>query len=392
MGWNRAQGLLSAAAFVVLLMGTNAPTPLLPIYRDYLGFSALVITMTYSIYVVALVTVLFLATSPSIARRAPFMLLFSLFVAVAADGLLATGSQIGILAGRALSGVAGGIGTGAAAALTVAVLGDRGRALSVTGNLAGAILGTSASQLILSLVGAKAITLNFALHAGLCLVLILPLAFVLFQRRRCNATIFLKAKHPAGSSLSPLFMRSPGALLTGCIAWVLISASIVFLPSYFADHSMPLVQALGIPLLLSSSLASQLASPWLRQHAGSISGIWAMLLGIGCIFFGAEMSASNMSLGGFCFVGFGAGLAYRSSLMMIALEAPPVSQGRISSLYAGITYAIAAVVILLSGIMTRHISMTAVTQGIFATIVFLLPLVHIRAPKLRDLRAPEAGR
>ncbi len=383
-GLDRAQGILSASAFVLLLMGTNTPTPLLPLYRDQLGFSPLVLTLTYSTYVSALVVVLFIASSPAIVRRAPMMLLSSLLVAILADTLLATGMQQGVLTGRVLAGISGGIGTGAAAALTVSVFGEKGRALSVTGNLGGAILGTSLCQLIVFLTGVRAVSLSFEIHLTMCLVLLVPLFGVLFARRKSNTAIFAYSDSHK-SSVLPVLSQFRWALFTGCLAWILISCCIVFLPSYFADHTMPLVQAFGIPLMLTGSLGGQLFSPRLRQVAGFLSGMWCMLIGIGLIFGGAWLTVRIASLPGFCLVGFGAGLAYRSSLMLLVLRVSPVTQGRISSLYAAITYGVAAVAIVLSGFLTRVADMSTVADYAFVSLFVLILVLNRRAPKLSDL-------
>ncbi|RYH11589.1 hypothetical protein [Tropicimonas sp. IMCC6043] len=162
----KLQAALAAASFMLLLAGTNTTTPLLPLYRDMLGFSPLTVTLTFVAYVSLLVATLAVASGPKLVRYAPSVLVAALAVALLADLALSTGTAPGILAGRALQGVSSGIGTGAAAALVVAVVGNRGRALTATGNLAGAILGTAAAQAVLHLAGARAISISFEIHAG----------------------------------------------------------------------------------------------------------------------------------------------------------------------------------------------------------------------------------
>ena len=277
-----------------------------------------------------------------------------------------------------------GIGTGAAAALTVSVLGEKGRAISVTGNLGGAILGTSLCQFIVYLTGVRAVSLSFEIHIALCVVLLIPLTSVLFARRKNNSAIFAYNESHKESVL-PVLSQFRWALFTGCLAWILISSCIVFLPSYFADHAMPLVQALGIPLMLTGSLGGQLFSPNLRRMAGFLSGMICMVLGIGLIFGGAFMTAGLVSLAGFALVGFGAGVAYRSSLMLLVLRVSPVMQGRISSLYAAITYGVAAVAILLSGFLTRYADMSLVAEGVFVALFISILASQHKGPKLSEL-------
>ncbi|OJY35215.1 MAG: hypothetical protein BGP11_00685 [Rhodobacterales bacterium 65-51] len=361
----KLQALLGGGAFILLLAGTNTPTPLLPVYREVLGFSPLTMTLTYISYVGALVAVLFVAASPAIASRAPLMLVLSLGLACAADLLLGTGQAPGILAGRALQGLSGGLGTGAAAAVVVAAIGAGGRALSATGNLAGAILGTSASELVLQLTGTRAITLSFHIHALACIALSLPLALLLMRRRALNQ----QSIHTGTANLdpvSPILRANWRPLLTGCLTWSALSSAIVFLPSYFADHGMPLVQALGIPLLLLASLIVQLASPRMARLWPQLSGLLSIALGLAAILIAAATGQDLPGLAGFVLIGAGAGGAYRLSLILLTQGTGAATQGRLASLYAAITYGVTASVVLLAGAVAQRAGLVPVTTLLLA--------------------------
>lgn len=377
----RLQAVLCTAAFVLLLAGTNATTPLLPVYRDALGFSSLTVTLTFFVYVGALVAVLFLAARPAIARRAPLMLLAAVAIALAGDLLLATGSVSGVLAGRALAGISGGVGTGAASALVVAAIGARGRAVSATGNLAGAVLGTAASELVLQLTGTGAVATCFHLHAAACAALALPLAASLVARRAVNRRLIRTAPVEC-TDMRPILRRHRGALLSGALAWIAISACIVFLPTYFLDHRLPVVQALGIPALLLASLAAQLASPALARRLPGLSGMLPMALGIALILAAARSGSTPAGVAGFVLVGGGAGFAYRCALLRLTGATSPAAQGRLASLYAAITYSVAAIAVLLAGMLAQVAGAGPVTTGLMialAITAFLVRPVAARA-------------
>ncbi|MFV0358147.1 MFS transporter [Tropicimonas sp.] len=348
----RLQAVLCAAGFILLLAGTNATTPLLPVYRDVLGFSSLTVTLTFFIYVAALVSALFIAAHPSLARRAPAMLVAAIALSFASDLLLATGTVRGILAGRMLAGLSGGIGTGAASALVVAAIGVRGRALSATGNLAGAILGTTVSEIVLQATGVRATALCFQFHAVACALLAIPLVALLLARRAENRRLIGGDSAP-GAPVRPVLRRQHAVLMTGSLAWIAISAAIVFLPTYFSDHNLPLVQALGIPVLLSSSLIAQLATPWLARRMPWVSGMGPLALGVASILVAARFGAISTGVAGFALVGAGAGLAYRTALLRLTRGASPATQGRLASLYAAITYSVAAAVVLSCGALAQ---------------------------------------
>ena len=107
------QTALVSTAFAMQLVISNAINPLLPIYREQLGMSAFVLSLTFVLYVGALVLVLALLARPRFARVAPALLLLSLAALVVSDLLAAHPEVWSILASRVLVGVAGGLGTGA---------------------------------------------------------------------------------------------------------------------------------------------------------------------------------------------------------------------------------------------------------------------------------------
>jgi hypothetical protein len=127
-----------ATCFALLLAGPNAFYPLLPVYQDVLGLDPLVLSLTFTLYVVVLVLALFALARPRFARWAALLVLTSLAMLFGSDLLLARMQESSMLLGRVLAGAAGGLGTGAASALVVAAVGARGRAVTATGNTVGA--------------------------------------------------------------------------------------------------------------------------------------------------------------------------------------------------------------------------------------------------------------
>jgi MFS family permease len=102
-----------AAAFgiAVLYVGSTILTPLYPIYRREFGFSELVVTEIYAIYVVGNLTVLFVfgRLSDQIGRRRTTLLALGITVLSALCFLLAKGT-IWLFPARILNGFAAGPG------------------------------------------------------------------------------------------------------------------------------------------------------------------------------------------------------------------------------------------------------------------------------------------
>src|SRR3954470_17483571 len=102
---------------VALFFGAGAPTPLYVVYQDRYGFSAIVLTLIFAVYVLALlITLVVFGRVSDHAGRKPVLLvgvavqLLAMVVFVVADGTAT------LLVARAVQGVATGLATSALSA------------------------------------------------------------------------------------------------------------------------------------------------------------------------------------------------------------------------------------------------------------------------------------
>lgn len=378
-----AQGVSVAAAFSLLLAGTNAITPVLPLYREFHGFTPLTMSLTFICYVAVLTLVLLLMSRPALVRWSPWCLCGALALAVCADVLVSSASEPGVLAGRAVAGAAGGLGTGAAAALVVAALGSRGSSLSATGNLIGAVIGTAFGQICVAALGADAVHWTFILHGAACLAVAAALATILVRRRRQNRTALSAVVTGGRSSLSALrHHMMPTAV--GCLAWISLSCVVVFLPSFFGELGMDTVKAVGVIALLVFSAAGQILSPYLARRVPWVSGVAALAVGVGAVLAGAAAHLSYISLAGFAVLGAGLGIAYRLGLVMLTRGAAPANHGALSSAYAAVTYAVAALVVLAAGAAGNALGVQTVVYLVFGIVGVSALAAALRTPRLGD--------
>lgn len=384
--WALLQAAVVAAAFSMLLAGTNAMNPLLPVYRDLLGLDPFVLSLTFVNYVTLLVAVLLLLARPRATRLAAPLLLAALATSIGSDALLWLEQEWSILAGRAVAGVAGGIGTGAAAALVVAAVGAPGRALSATGNLVGAVVGTAGSQMVVGALvadGPRAVAVG---HAGIVLVLLALAAVVLGVRRRENRAAL--ADLGGATAALRLDARAARSLGIGAIGWIGLSTATVFGATVFADLGRPLVQAVGPALLLGSSAAAQLASPWLARLAPRASGVLVVVAGVAGIVVGALAALDAVALVGSALVGAGIGVSYRVGLVALTRGTTPARQGALSSLYAAVTYAAAAIGALLVGWVAVGTGLVVAALGALTAVGVAALLAVLWAPRLGDTLEP----
>ena len=380
------QGVLTALAFSLLLAGSNAMTPLLPLQRSMLGFSPLMLTLTFVSYVSTLIAVLLIFSRPSFTKWASWTVCAAMLTAIVADLALATVTETGILLGRALTGIAGGLGTGAASALVVAAIGAKGRSVSATGNLAGAVAGTTAAQLLVAAYGYMALHITFELHAAACLLVLILLAPVLYVRRAQNRQS-LSSVHMASAPprVASDFRARKRVLAVGCTAWMLLSLSIVLLPTYFAELDMRMVGSTGIILFLACSALSQLASNRLKTLLPATSGTWCMVWGGVLILAGAYVHRDLLAMAGFVALGIGTGVSYRLVLMVLVKNASPSHQGAIASFYAAVTYGASASSVLVAGLMGNVLGIQNTVVAVFLMLICATAWLSKGAPRLGQI-------
>lgn len=375
------QGAIAALSFSVLLAGSNANTPLLPLYRSLMGFSPLTMSLTFVFYVASLILFLAALSRPSILRWSPALLAASLVASVLSDLCMANGSEATTLFGRALTGIAVGLGTGPAAALVVDAFGIRGRSVSATGNLVGAVFGTALSQLAVFLLdGRLAIAAVFHAHALICAVLFLILVAIFRSMRDANRRAFGSVDGKAPKVYASL-RKHILPLLSGSVAWIAISVAITFLPSVFRESGMPVVSSAGMIVLLICCAACQLGSQQVARLAPWINGMEAMAAGVALIVFGVLSGSQSAGLLGFAVTGAGIGISYRMALVMLTKGASPNIHGVLSSTYAAITYAAAAILVTVVGLVGNRLGLEQVVIGSLVLLALSAAALATGAPR-----------
>ena len=116
-GPNAAGRWTGGAVVALLFMGSTLLTPLYELYRSYYGFSPFVLVLLYAIYVVGNLLALFVfgRLSDQVGRKP--VVFAALALAASSAALFMTSSNlVGLFVARIISGLAVGIGSGAATA------------------------------------------------------------------------------------------------------------------------------------------------------------------------------------------------------------------------------------------------------------------------------------
>lgn len=358
-----------ATAFVLLVCGSNAMAPLLPLYEEQLGLTPLDSAAVFSGYFLGLVSILILAARTRLVAAARIVLPLALIVGLAGDVALIYGSSapIWLLIGRVLVGASVALGTGAAAAVMVAVRGEEGRAFLATGSLIGACAGLLAAMLIVGLLPGPLLTV-YAINAVVMLLALIVLLAVLRTARLpevlsrpapvipvCDAPVPQTPEptppdgrdRAAATSLSRRVRL--GAYLTGGAGWAIGALAVGALPAALvASGTVETVTAgvaVGGVCLLTSCLTSLrgVGSPtarwWPLPLAAAwglvTAGIWAgsiVLAVLGCGLGGVAQAAS-----------------YRAALRRLTVGLDPVRQGQVASAFSAVAYSSCALLLLLCG-------------------------------------------
>ncbi len=373
---------IAPAVFAILIAGQNVPNPLLPVYERELGLGALGVAIVFATYFVTLIPTLLVMARPSAQRHPVAALIAATVAAIAADVAFLTGSLAGLLAGRALIGVAIGLGTGAAAAITVALLGDRGRTVAATGNNIGAVSGTLLGASAAELSGGM--TLGYTVHGGFLLV---ALALVILALTRTDLERPAPEVAPPPAAPRPTTGGTSVAFAAGALSWSCAGVLVAFLPAVIglrAGSDSVLLGSAGVLLMLASAAVGQFA---LDRPSARQTLLWSIALiaaGLAALTAGVVAGQLWIVLAGCVIAGAGQGSGYRSGLRLLSRGLDPAAQGARASAYACVAYAAAVATVVLAGALGSSLDTVDGVTVTATAIVVLAVGVGLAARRIPD--------
>jgi hypothetical protein len=413
-----AMGALVVTAFCLVIAGPNLPTALLPAYRATFGMTPFGLSLIFAAYLVVLVPVLVICTRPALRARAGSLLPVGLAMAITADLLMVGSPSVAMLAiGRALSGISVAVSTGAAAALMVSLVGERGRGSVATGNIAGALLGTAAAVLLAQVGIGSTI---YLVHAGVAVVVLVALiAGLLIRRAALGAGAAPAAVGPviAGSvAVGPVAAGSaahPSATPTrltrrhlvlgtavGAVGWAIPGLVTGLVPALLRDFTGPtaiVVATVPALLLLGSAWGVQVLArrPLFRWLVGYELTVGTALAALGLILLTVGAFIASLPLVYLaCIVAAGGpSLGYRGGMVLLTRGLDPALHGATTSRYAASSYGFAAVVVVGAGALGAiggMVTAVAVGAGLLAlAAIVLLGFILITESPRRAARVAE---
>jgi predicted MFS family arabinose efflux permease len=376
----------TAYALLILLTGTNLPTPLYRGYEAKFGFSPLLVTLIFAAYVAVLIPSLLVAgpLSDAIGRRRVLLpavalaALRSLAFALAED-------TVWLLAARILQGAAIGAASGPlTAALTeLEPTGNRRRAalVSTVASVGGLGLGPVMAGLLAQYAPAPHV-LPFVLE----IALLVPAAATIVSLPATRTAARWRARRPE----IPSDMRSRFATsgTASFLAFAVIGVFLTLIPTYVANLSGSknlLFGGAAVALMLICSALAQLAG--YRRPAQSLELFGLPLLACGLVLLAVAGGISSLILLLIATViaGTGQGLVYLGGLTTINQTAPAGRHADVLSSFYGIMYLGVGLPVIGVGFLATVAGLLAAVQyfaGIVAVlcvgVLFILARAHHR--------------
>jgi MFS family permease len=335
---------LVAYALFLLLMGATIPTPLYPIYQDLFGFSAGVLTVVFSVYMVTalLSLITFGPLSDRVGRRR--VLLPALGLAAMGSGVFVFAQGVGwLLAARVLQGLGVGatLGTAVATLTELEPTGDHRRAARV--GATAAVVGLATGPLVsgaFAEYGPWPTVLVFVVHLGL----LVPVLLGVWAMPETVKEAIVGGASPQPWRLSvPRGIRGPFALASvaafGAFSVVAVYTSLgpSVTQTLLRVDSRVAAGAVVFALLGTSAIGQLGFGGWPIRRA-VIVGPMLLAAGLSLIVIALFQESVLVFVAGTLVSGLGHGLAFLGSQQLVDWVAPESSRGAIFSAFYAFIY------------------------------------------------------
>lgn len=372
-----------AAELAAIFIGATLPTPLYPLYGKEFGFGEVTLTLIYAVYVLGNVGALFLGgrLSDQIGRRRASLPAIGFGAAATLVFLFASGTA-SLFVGRVLTGLATGLGAGAATAwiaeLQPAGSKQAAAAIATAANFVGLAIGCVGAGLLAGY-APWPLRLSWAVYLSVLAAIAVP---TLFTRE----TVEHRASRLGDLSLRPrlgvprdirLEFLSPAVCAFATFAVLgFYSALTPGLLSEALHEPSPVVSGLIVAELYAVAALAAVATAGLPSRTGMLAGLTLLLPSL-ALLVGAELMRSMplliLSAG---LTGAAAALGYRGSLAVVNAIAPADRRGEIVSSYLIAVYAGNALPVIGVGVLAG-LTGRFVAHAIFAALIAALAVLAL---------------
>ncbi|MQY30861.1 MFS transporter [Nocardia aurantia] len=324
---------------LILLIGTNLPTPLYHGYQLKFGFSALTVTLIFAVYVAVLIPSLLVAgpLSDAVGRRRVLVPAVALAVLGSVAFALAQ-NVVWLFAARILQGVALGAASGplTAALNELEPNGDRRRAslVSTIASVGGLGTGPLLAGLLAQYFPAPRVT-----PFGLEIVLLIPAAVTVALLPATTVTARWRPRRPEiPVAMRGIFATSGSA---GFLAFAVVGLALTLVPTYVATLSGSRNLLLGgaaVASVLACSAVAQVLGYGRSARALQLSGLPLVAVGLILLAVAGSVSSLTLLLVATVTAGVGHGLVFLGGLTAVNHAAPAGRHAEVASTFLVVLY------------------------------------------------------
>jgi MFS family permease len=391
---------LAFGAQVLMLAGSNLPTPLFPLYERHFGFGSGVVTLLFAVYAAALIpSLLTLGRLADRIGRRPVLAAGIAGTALSSLAFASARSVEWLYAGEVLYGIAGGMIMSCA---PVAV-----RELHPKGSVAGgALAATFAASVGLTLgplgSGELATVTRWPTTSPFVVDIVLALALALALLRIPETRPDVAPPvHRAPVINVPREIRAEftAAALASAAGWMTMGWVFALSPSFLHEElgvhlSQPFVSGLFAALVVATNGVAQLS---LRHHHDSPFALQAALAamgaGVGAIVASTLTGGLPLALVGAVLAGIGTGVAQMHTMATIQRIAPVHARGGVTSAFLTACYLALSLPVVVAGLTADRVGLGVVSgwyEAVLLTLVGLALVVGVRVARAGALGAEAA--
>lgn len=356
----------AAYTYLVLLVGANVPTPLYAGYERAFGFSPLVVTLVFAVYVAALIPSLLVAgpLSDAVGRRLVLLPAVGLAVAGSVVFALAAGTAW-LFAARIVQGVALGTASGAVTAAMAELEPGRDRRRAAMVATVAAVAGVGAGPLLAGLLaqyGPAPDVLPYLVEVAL----LVPAGIAIAAMPEPGVRSRWRPRRPQVPAAIRAAFISSG--ITSFLAWAVTALFLTLIPSYVATLVSSTNLALGggvVALMLGCSAIAQRATYGRRAKPLQMGGLGLLTASLAFLIAAGAVHSLGLLLGAAVLAGAGQGLGFLGAMTEINQAAPPDRHADVLSSFYVVTY--------------FGTGLPVIGVGFLATALGLLPAVRIFA-------------
>jgi MFS family permease len=341
-GGRRSWGAFGAAGFAVfaLILGSNLPNTLFPLYAKVYGLSPIGVTLLFATYTLLVIPAVLVFGPVSDVKGRRELLIAAIVVAGVAAGLFAVGQGVLLLfVAQAVQAMALGALQGTAAPTLVEHdpseqprrASMAASALTITGAAVGPVLAGLLAQY-----AALPLRLCFLVEIGVLAIALIAVIVTIpprSDRRRWQ---------PRRPTVPPEIRRSfVVAGTSGFVAWAVTGLFLSLIPTFVIevlnDDNLAVAGAV-MALMLASSAATQVAGQRIESLRAQTAGLIVMVCGVIALIFAVLNTSLPVLLAASVLAGIGQGLAFMGSLGDVSEIAPAERKGDIVASYYVVIY------------------------------------------------------